>query len=146
MAAPTPAPFEGSGFTVDFAGHDDSSFSRVELPQAVVDEVLYRSGSDKASGSRKTPGLSHYTHLVLGRPLTANLDLWSWWTAARDGDPAVDRDVTVRLLDSSHAPVLWWLFRNAFPVVHRVTPLDATSSEVLVETVELAFDSMDLQT
>ena len=144
MAAPQD-PFEGSNFQVEIDGIASAAFSRVELPQAVVDEVAHRSGSDRTSASRKAPGLSHYSHLVLSRGLTANLDLWRWWTSARDGDPSVDANVVIRLLDGTGTSVLAWQFQNCFPVVYRLTPLDASSSDAVVETVELAFDTMEAE-
>jgi putative pantetheine hydrolase len=49
------------------------------------------------------------------------------------------------LLDATGQLVLTWKFRNAFPAVYRVSPLDATSSDLVIETVELAFDSMDVE-
>jgi len=140
-----PDPLEGSNFIVDFAGTDDASFSHVDLPVALLDEVAYRSGNEKANEPRKQPGLASYSHLVLSRGLTTNLDLWSWWESARNGDPAVDRNVVVRLLDGTGQPVLSWKFRNAFPAVYRLTPLDAKASDLVIETVELAFDSMDVE-
>jgi phage tail-like protein len=146
MAAPTPSPFEGSNFVVDLGAGDDTSISRVDLPVALLDEVAYRSGNDKTAEPRKQPGLASYPHLVLHRGLTTNLDLWNWWEQARNGDPAVDREVRVRLLDASHQVALAWRFRNAFPAVYRLSPLDAASSDIVIETVELAFDSMDTVT
>jgi phage tail-like protein len=50
--------------------------------------------------------------------------------------------VVVTLLDPTRQPRLGWRFRNAFPVVYRVSPLDTSSDDVVVETVELVFDSM----
>ena len=141
-----PDPLEGSNFIVDFAGTDDASFSHVDLPVALLDEVAYRSGNEKANEPRKQPGLASYSHLVLSRGLTTNLELWTWWESARNGDPAVDRNVVVRLLDDTGQPVLSWKFRNAFPAVYRVSPLDAAASDLVIETVELAFDSMDTET
>ena len=140
-----PDPLEGSNFLVDFAGTDDASFSHVDLPVALLDEVAYRSGDDKSNEARKQPGLASYSHLVLSRGLTTNLDLWNWWEAARNGDPTVDRNVVVRLLDGTGQLVLTWKFRNAFPAVYRLSPLDAAASDLVVETVELAFDSMDVE-
>ena len=140
-----PDPLEGSNFIVDFAGTDDASFSHVDLPVALLDEVAYRSGDDKANEPRKQPGLASYSHLVLSRGLTTNLDLWNWWEAAHNGDPSVDRNVVVRLLDGTGQLVLSWKFRNAFPAVYRLSPLDAAASDLVVETVELAFDSMDVE-
>jgi phage tail-like protein len=146
MAAPTPSPFEGSNFIVDLGAGDDTSIARVDFPVALLDEVAYRSGNDKTAEPRKQPGLASYSHLVLHRGLTTNLDLWNWWELAREGDPTVDRDVRVRLLDAGRQPVLAWRFRNAFPAVYRLSPLDAASNDIVVETVELAFDSMDTET
>jgi phage tail-like protein len=146
MAAPTPDPFEGSNFVVDLGAGDDTSISRVDFPVAILDEVAYRSGNDKTAESRKQPGLASYSHLVLHRGLTTNPDRWNWWEQARNGDPAVDREVRVKLLDASHQAVLTWRFRNAFPAVYRLGPLDAASSDIVIETVELAFDSMDTVT
>lgn len=145
MPGHAPDPFEGSRFSVDLGTGDTTLFSRVELPVATIDEVSFRSGSDPTGQVRKQPGRASYTHLVLNRALTTNLDLWQWWKSARDGDAAVDRNVVVRLLDDTGSPRLTWKFRNAFPVVHRISTLDGSSSDVLVETIELTFDSMDAE-
>lgn len=140
-----PDPFESSSFVVDFGGAGGAtSFSHVDLPVAVLDEIAYRSGNDRANEPRKQPGLASYSHLVLTRGLTADLDLWTWWESTRNGD-ATDRDVVVRLLDATGQLVLTWLFRNAFPAVYRVRPLDAASGGVVLETLELAFDTMDVE-
>jgi phage tail-like protein len=141
----TPEPFEGSNFVVDLGTGTERPFARVDLPVAVLDEISHRSGSDRSNESTKQPGLASYSHLVLHRGLTTDLELWEWWEAARDGDPSVDRDVLVRLLDDQGQPRLAWRFRNAFPVVHRIAPLDAIVGGVLMETVELAFDTMDAE-
>jgi phage tail-like protein len=140
-----PDPLEGSNFSVDLGDGVAHSFSRVELPVAVLDEVAYRSGADKSAEPRKQPGRASYTHLVLSRGLTTDLSLWTWWEAARDGDTGIDRAVVVTLLDPTRQPRLRWRFRNAFPVVYRLSPLDTSSGDVVVETVELAFDSMDAE-
>ncbi|SDP43253.1 conserved hypothetical phage tail region protein [Pedococcus dokdonensis] len=138
-------PFEVSNFLVDYGGASGAStFSHVDLPVAVLDEIAYRSGNDRANEPRKQPGLASYSHLVLTRGLTSDLDLWTWWESTRNGD-ASDRDVQVRLLDSTGQLVMVWMFRNAFPAVYRVSPLDAASSDVVLETLELAFDTMDIE-
>jgi phage tail-like protein len=146
MAAPTPSPLEGSNFLVDLGAGNDASIARVDFPVALLNEVAYRSGNDRTAEPRKQPGLASYSHLVLHRGLTTNLDLWSWWEQARVGDSAVDRDVRVKLLDAGRQPVLTWLFRSAFPAVYRLSPFDAAANDVITETVELAFDSMDAET
>jgi len=56
------------------------------------------------------------------------------------------REVVVRLLDGAGEPVMAWRFRGAFPAVHRLSPLDTTTRAPVMETVELAFDTMDAET
>jgi phage tail-like protein len=141
-------PYEGSNFLVNLGVFDPddirSTFGRIELPDAIVDEVAYRSGNDKTQDARKQPGLAKYSHLVLKRGLIGSTDLWDWWKQAREGQPDVDRNITITLLDEERSAVWSWRFRNAFPVNYRVTPLDASSSDLAVEELTLTFDSMDI--
>jgi phage tail-like protein len=149
MAIVRDHPYEGSNFLVDLGTGDPSGirahFFRVELPDAIIDEIAYRSGNDKTQESRKQPGLAKYGRLVMRRGLLGSTDLWDWWKQAREGEPNVDRNVTVTLLDEERSPVWTWLFRNAFPVNYKVTPLDANFSDIVAEELTLTFDSMDIE-
>ena len=41
---------------------------------------------------------------------------------------------------------MWtWRFRNAVPVNYRVTPLDASCSDNVVEELTVTFDSIDIE-
>jgi phage tail-like protein len=141
-------PYEGSNFLVDLGTGDPdnvrATFFRVELPDAIIDEVAYRSGNEHQE-SRKQPGLAKYGHLIVKRGLLGSTDLWEWWKQAREGQPNVDRNVTITLLDEERTSVWSWYFRNAFPVNYRVTPLDANSSDIVAEELTLTFDSMDIE-
>jgi phage tail-like protein len=149
MATLRDHPYLGSNFLVDHGGFDPSdaraTFAHVDLPDAIIDEVAYRSGNEKTQDARKQPGLVAYGHLVLKRGLIGSTDLWDWWEQTRNGEQNVDRNVTVTLLDEERSPVWTWRFRNAFPVNYRVTPLDAGRSDVVAEELTLTFDSMDIE-
>jgi phage tail-like protein len=142
-------PYEGSNFLVEMGPYDSSdiraAFFRVELPEAVVDEVAYRNGNDKTQDTRKQPGLAKYGHLILKRGLIGSTDLWEWWKMAREGQPSVDRNISVTLLDEERNFVWTWRFRNAFPVSYRVTPLDSGHSDIAVEELTVTFDSMEIE-
>ena len=142
-------PYEGSNFLVDLGIGDPtdirSTFFRVEMPNAIIDEVAYRSGNDKTQEARKQPGLAKYDHVVLKRGLLGSTDLWEWWKQAREGQPNVDRNISITLLDEERAPVWIWHLRNAFPVNYRVTALDANCSDIVIEELTLTFDSMDIE-
>ena len=83
--------------------------------------------------------------LVLRRGATGALDLYAWWRQARDGRAPARRTVTVKLLADDHASVLvTWRFRNVKPVSLAYSPLDALDGAVLMETIELAFDDVEM--
>jgi len=142
-------PYEGSNYLVDLGVFDPddirATFCRIELPDAIVDEVAYRSGNEKTQDARKQPGLAKYSHLVLKRGLIGSTDLWEWWKQAREGQSNLDRNITITLLDEERVAVWSWRFRNAFPVNYRVTALDASSSDIAVEELTVTFDSMDIE-
>ena len=83
--------------------------------------------------------------LVLRRGATGALDLYAWWDAARRGEAPRRRVVTVKLLaDDLRTVVLTWRFRNARPVRLSYSPLRALDGGVLMETIELAFDGVEM--
>ena len=83
--------------------------------------------------------------LVLKRGVAGTLDLYAWWDKARRGRAPQRRAVKIELLSDDHATVvLTWRFRNVRPVSLSYSPLRANESGILIETVELAFDSMEM--
>jgi hypothetical protein len=83
--------------------------------------------------------------VLLRRGATGSLDLYAWWRQARDGRAPPRRTVTVKLLGDDHATVLMtWRFRNAKPVSLAYSPLDALDGSVLMETIELAFEDVEM--
>jgi Putative phage tail protein (DUF2377). len=55
------------------------------------------------------------------------------------------RDLTVRLLNEEHNPVYVWKLRNAFPVRYSGPHFNSMRSEAAIETLEIAYDGMDVQ-
>jgi phage tail-like protein len=83
--------------------------------------------------------------LVLRRGVQGQLDLVDWWKKAAQGRAPQRRTVTVELLNEDHsAVVMTWRFRGARPVSLRHGMLDALQPAVLMETVEIAFDSVEV--
>lgn len=139
-------PYEGSSFRVDLGDVIGLGFRLVELPNAQIDEVVYRPGNDRDQAPQKRPGLTSYTRLVLTREVTGRTELYDWWNQTRaDRDQDVLRSVVVRLLDESHDPVWTWKFTGAFPTAYRFSALDATASTPLDEIIELTFEQMHIE-
>ncbi len=83
--------------------------------------------------------------LLLRRGATGALDLYQWWDQARQGKAPARRVVKVKLLAEDHATVVMsWRFRNVRPVSLSYSPLQAMDGGVLMETLELAFDAVEM--
>ena len=65
---------------------------------------------------------------------------------ARLGKAPKRRTLEVRLLaDDQRTVVMSWRFFNVRPVALAYSPLRAAETSVLMETLELAFDRMEMQ-
>jgi phage tail-like protein len=61
----------------------------------------------------------------------------------RDGQ-LLRRDVTVTLLDEQRQPVQRWRLREAWPRKVDPSDLNAKGNEVLIETVQLAVEAIEV--
>jgi hypothetical protein len=107
---------------------DALGFSEVVLPPLVVDD----------RGGDAPP------RLVLRRGHTGSLELYEWWR--RESDPKRRRpaEVVVDLLDDATRPVTRWRFSGCRLVSVSFSPLDALVSRPLIETAEIAYESVEM--
>ncbi|WP_346925052.1 phage tail protein [uncultured Arthrobacter sp.] len=93
--------------------------------------------------ARKLPGRVRYGNAVLRRGISGRTELFEWWKAVRDGD-IHRRNVVVTLHDEQQQPVQRWVLRNAWPTKYDASDLNAKGNEVMVETLELALEGIEL--
>lgn len=73
------------------------------------------------------------------------LDLYAWWNKARRGKAPQRRVVKIELLSEDQSTVvLTWRFRNVRPVSLSYSPLRASEGGIVMETMELAFESVEI--
>jgi phage tail-like protein len=137
MAAPQP--LHVCQFQVD-AGFTRIGFTRVQLPRIEREVVRYREGASLESAVRLLPGLARFGECTLERGMVAADNEFFHWMQAVNIGAAERRDVAVRLLDAQFNPVAVWHLRNAFPVALDWSVLDAQSSQVMIETLRLAVE------
>ncbi len=131
MATARHIPYGNSNFLVDFGQGDAlstaSGFFEVAFPPFTT-----------ASGGAGAP-------LILRRGVTGHLDLYSWWDGARRGKDLEGRRLQVSLLPEDGAStVLTWTFHGARPVSLEYSPLNALDGSVLMETLSVAFESVEV--
>ncbi len=83
--------------------------------------------------------------LRLRRAAAGGEEFHAWWEKARDGRAPQRRTVTITLLGDDLATArMHWRFRNARPVSLHYTPLNAMGNALLIETLALAFDDVEI--
>lgn len=145
MAIKRVDPYRNFPFRVDLGAGTKRGFSEVLLGASRIEVIEYRDGSDNALEARRLPGRATTENVVLRRGITGDLDLYTWWDAARNGDPGVRRTVTIDLLSEDRSTVgLTWKLLRAWPAAIALGPLRGLGQEVAIESLELAYDRLEL--
>jgi phage tail-like protein len=150
MAILRNTPYPGMNFLVDLGGGDahgpEAGLAEVILPEARVHVLEYRNGNERQPEVRKLQTTTRYGNLILRRGAIGSLSWYEWWQAVRQGDQSAVRTIAVHLLaEDQDGPVLTWKFVNARPVSHRFSPLNALGAEPFMETLEIAFERLEMQ-
>jgi phage tail-like protein len=136
-------PYGNFNFLVEIDGIASQGFSELILPEASAAVIEYREG-EEPNTVRKLPGLIRFDNVILRRAITASNELYAWWRTVQDGQTS-RRSMVVTLLDEGHNAVKRWRFRNAWPVRYESSALDAQGSAVVIETLEVAHEGMEVE-
>jgi phage tail-like protein len=135
-------PYLGYRFRVEIDNIRIAAFSEATTPDSSSDVIEYREGTD-AGRMRKVSGLTKYGNITLKRGLTETLDLYNWRKIIEDhgtGFPGGRRSISLVLVDEGNQEKARWNIFEAWPVKYDATDFNAKSSEVLLETLELAHE------
>lgn len=163
-------PFRGFKFKVEIAGGTGAGSAGVAIGpigfQSVTgmgeetEVVDYREGPDPVH-MRKIPGLTSYPEITLSRGLTRSTALLDWRKltghfntnggfgdgVASSANPSFRREVTVQLFDKGDPfsnPVKTWVIHQAWCSALEVSDLDATSSDIVIETLTLVHEGWEM--
>lgn len=127
-------------YKVEIDGLDAGGFSEVTGFDASIDVIEYREG-DMVQTPMKLPGLKKYGNITLKQGVADSMVLYDWLIAGVNG--AVERKtITITLLDEEESPAASWQIINAWPIKYTAPDFNATSSEVAIETLEIAHEGM----
>jgi phage tail-like protein len=150
MAIQRDTPYSGINFIVELGIEDPDSphdgLLEVIFPEAHIQVQEYRRGNERANDVRKLSTTTKYGNLILKRSAIGSLTWYFWWDLMRNGNQAAVRNIIVQLLNEDHSNVvLTWKFLRARPVNHQFSPLNAIATEPLIETLEVAFDRLEME-
>jgi phage tail-like protein len=136
-------PYKVFNFIVEIDGISAAGFTECSGLSTTTDVIEYREGNER-SGARKLPGLTKFTNIVLKRGMTRSRDLWNWRKTVIDG--AVERKSgAIVLLADDRTPVGRFRFRDGWPTKWEGPALNAKSSEVAIETLEIAHEGLEVE-
>lgn len=149
MAVMRDQPYGNSNFLVDLGVGDSRSvtagFAEVIFPTFIVDQGEHRQAEPMESEGAELTDLTGGNRLILKRGVIGTLNLYAWWNKARRGKAPRRRTVKIELLNEDQSiVVLTWRFRNVCPVSLSYSPLRAVEGGIVIETLELTFDSMEM--
>lgn len=127
------------------AGHThnavDIRFNKVSGIGARIDTQPLNEGGQNLF-SHHLPVRGQTTNLVLERSMEITSELFDEFNNTLSLFQFNPCNVLVTLLDETGMPVRGWSFQAAYPVVWKISDLDAESNKVVIETMELAYQSM----
>ena len=91
----------------------------------------------------KIPGHSKADNIILRRGMTNSITLWNWFSAVEEGNWAKQlRDGSLTIYDQSSQAQARFEFRGAWPTRYSVMDVNAGSSEIEIEELELAVETL----
>lgn len=135
-------PLTGFHFTVKWSDDDENvSFSEVSGLSVSTTPIEYREGSNKEYTTFKMPSLKKFNNVTLKRGTMATDNGFFDWFNSIANNTVERRDITISLLNEAHEPAVTWSLKNAFPVKYDAGDLNAADGKVMIESVELAYES-----
>jgi phage tail-like protein len=138
-------PYGQFNFQVEIDGVVVAGFSEASGLTTDTNIIEYREGNENVGTVRKLPGLMKYTNIVLKRGFTKSIVLYTWRKRVIDGKTQRATG-SIILLDESRQPALRWNFTAGWPSKWEGPALNAKTSEVAIETLEIAHEGVELAT
>lgn len=136
-------------FKIRVAGKENvaqfASFSGVSMH---VDTLQCRDGNDARGVREYIPVLTRYDPVTLSKGVVGDNEFIDWLlsvSADLERGPTGQKprqDIDVVALDDKGNDAVTWTLKDAMPIGYRMAPLDASHSEVLMESLTFAITGM----
>jgi phage tail-like protein len=136
-------PYGQFNFLIEIDGVVKGGFSEASGLTTDTNMIEYREGSEQHGSTRKLPGLIKYNNIVLKRGWTRDKSLWQWRKKVIDGKTQRNNGSIV-LLDEARNEALRFNFREGWPSKWEGPALNAKTSEVAIESLEIAHEGLEL--
>lgn len=121
----------------------DTLFQKVSGIGVIVETYPIQDGGQNPY-SQQLPKRIQHDNLVLERGLVVGSPLSKEFDVAMSEFKFTRSNVLVTLLDNTRIPLASWLFMKAYPVKWSLSDLDANANTVVIETMELTYQRMQI--
>ncbi|MEO5685245.1 MAG: phage tail protein [Chitinophagaceae bacterium] len=140
-------PLQKFHFMVEWGG-TKIGFTELSGLSFETEVIDYRDGSSPVYNKKKLPGLTKFNNIILKRGvLLGDFDMYNLWRNTlmfQEGAAKFRRDITIKLLDEEHKPVIVWALQRAWPCKVMYADLNANSNDVLIESMELVHEGLSI--
>jgi phage tail-like protein len=132
-------------FNIDLGDGKTQGFSEISGLESEVKPIEYRHGDSKVFSPIKMPGLRSVGNVTLKKGIfTKDSIFWDWFNQAQLN--IIKRmTVVINLLDEKASPKMTWTLTNAWPTKVTGTDLKSDSSEVAIESLEIAYETLTVK-
>jgi phage tail-like protein len=131
-------------FLVEWGG-TKIGFTEVSGLDVETEVIEYRHGASPEYSKTKMPGLQKFSNITLKRgTFIADNEYYEWWNSVKL-NTIERRDITIKLLNEEHVPMVTWKVKNAWPTKVQSTDLKADGNEVAIESIELVHEGLSIQ-
>ena len=133
-------PYAKFRYKVEIDGLEAGGFSEASGFDASIDVIEYREG-DMVQTPMKLPGLKKYGNITLKQGVADTMVMYEWMIAGVEGE--VERKtITITILDETETATASWQVINAWPAKYTAPDFNALTSEVAIESIEIAHEGM----
>lgn len=140
----TTYPLPAFHFIVDWGG-SNVGFTEVTGLTYEVQAIEYRAGDSPEFFVTKMPGIQKFNNITLKRGIFHGDNEFFDWLNTVKMNTIERRDLTIKLLNEEHNPVMIWKVKQAFPVKLEGPSMKASGNEVAIESVELAHEGFTVE-
>lgn len=137
-------PYRNFKYKVEIDGIQVAGFSEATIPETSTNPLEYREGIDPAWPG-KLSGLVSFGNLTLKRGVTDNMDLYNWRRLVEEKGSDVDgarKAISLILIDEQEAPKARWNLEECWPIKLETSGFNASSDEVMIDTLEIVLERM----
>lgn len=135
-------PYKSFKFLVEIDGIINAGFSEVSGLSIETEVEARREGGVNDMVYQFAKG-TKYSPLTFKKGLTDDIQFWKWYQDVVNGK-IKRKNGTIILLDAGGFHLKWWRFYDAYPIKWEGSPLNATANSVVIESIVLAHQGIDI--